>query len=242
MFLIFSLRRPNILPYTDLGVQKGLLRFALTAHNAFPENKTKGKFQLSKKKKDHAVKDKVNNEGQGELETTLETTRPSTPPPQVTSDGAPPTPFTPSNEGQQTKRAALHTPNGPVPMVAPPTPISPGPQQVLEVQDNELPELAPEDLLEPTTGSDWDPHRVAPLHAGLTLDTMRSRWGGKKAKYVEYPLPQVKTGESGNAHTLLSRGGAYLTPDEMEALTAGWQPYRSLGVYYTWAIADGGEA
>lgn len=41
---------------------------------------------------------------------------------------------------------------------------------------------------------------------------------------------------------LTVRGGAYLTPNEMEALTEGWKPYRSLGVYYTWAIADGGTA
>lgn len=38
------------------------------------------------------------------------------------------------------------------------------------------------------------------------------------------------------------RGGAYLTPEEMDVLTEGWAPYKSLGVYYTWAIADGGTA
>jgi 3-methyladenine DNA glycosylase/8-oxoguanine DNA glycosylase len=42
--------------------------------------------------------------------------------------------------------------------------------------------------------------------------------------------------------TLTYRGGAYLTPEEMDVLTEGWAPYRSLGVYYTWAIADGGTA
>jgi 3-methyladenine DNA glycosylase/8-oxoguanine DNA glycosylase len=41
---------------------------------------------------------------------------------------------------------------------------------------------------------------------------------------------------------LMYRGGAYLTPAEMDVLTEGWAPYRSLGVYYTWAIADGGTA
>ena len=41
---------------------------------------------------------------------------------------------------------------------------------------------------------------------------------------------------------LSGRGGAYLTPIEMDKLTEGWAPYRSLGVYYTWAIADGAEA
>lgn len=190
MFLIFSLRRPDILPYTDLGVQKGLLRFALTAHNAFPE--AKGKFQLGKKKKDQAakekadkaVKDKVDLKGQGELETSIISRRAITPPPFLQS-GAPPTPYTPSNEDAKphaTKKGVLHTPNAPGGMVMPPTPQSPGPQEVLEVQDQELPPPAPEDLLEPTRDSEWDPHRIAPLSADLSIETMRSRWGGKKAK------------------------------------------------------------
>jgi 3-methyladenine DNA glycosylase/8-oxoguanine DNA glycosylase len=34
------------------------------------------------------------------------------------------------------------------------------------------------------------------------------------------------------------RRGAYLTPAEMDALTAPWRPYRSVGVYYMWALAD----
>lgn len=33
------------------------------------------------------------------------------------------------------------------------------------------------------------------------------------------------------------RGGAYLTPKEMEALTEGWRPYRSLAVFYMWPVA-----
>jgi hypothetical protein len=36
MFLMFSLRRPDILPVGDLGVQKGLLRWFLAAHGALP--------------------------------------------------------------------------------------------------------------------------------------------------------------------------------------------------------------
>jgi len=183
MFLIFSLRRPNIMPYTDLGVQKGLLRFALTAHNAFPG--AKGKFQL--RKKDKIVKDELDGTGQGELKSEVQDGR-ATPPPQ-TASVLPPTPLTPSNAN--VKRVTLHTPNGPGgPTVSrlPPTPLSPsdatGPSEILEVQKSALPEPAPEDLLEPVTGSNWDAHRVAPLGAGLTIDLMRSRWSGKKAKYV----------------------------------------------------------
>jgi DNA-3-methyladenine glycosylase II len=179
MFLIFSLRRQNILPYADLGVQKGLLRFALTAHNAFPDSK-KGKFQL--KKKDKVVKDEVKS-GEGEIETSVRENR-ATPPPQDAS-GLPPTPLTPTTNN--VKRATLHTPNAPGGSCLaklPPTPLSPGnaPQQTLQVQKAELPEPAPEDLLEPVHGPNWDPHRVAPLGAGLTIELMKSRWSGKKAK------------------------------------------------------------
>lgn len=188
MFLIFSLRRPNILPYTDLGVQKGLLRFALTAHDAFPESKTKGKFQLSKKKtdkeaRDKAVKDRVNGAGQGELETIIESERARTPPPRPKVE-LPPTPYTPGNgsEVPVTKRGVLHTPNSPGGPTMPPTPLSPGPQEVLQVQEQELPEPAPEDLLKPTRDATWDAHRIAPLNEGLTIEVMRSRWSGKKAK------------------------------------------------------------
>lgn len=34
------------------------------------------------------------------------------------------------------------------------------------------------------------------------------------------------------------RGGAYLTPREMEVLTDAWKPYRSLGVYYMWPAGE----
>ncbi|KAG1735118.1 DNA glycosylase [Suillus paluster] len=34
------------------------------------------------------------------------------------------------------------------------------------------------------------------------------------------------------------RRGAFLTPKEMEDLAASWAPYRSLGVYYMWALSE----
>lgn len=186
MFLIFSLRRPNILPYTDLGVQKGLLRFALTAHGAFPE--AKGKFQLGKKRKDQEAKekaamDKAANAGQIQLKASADATRATTPPPHP-QNGLPPTPYTPSNETQVIqKQTVLHTPNAPRPMVLPPTPLSPGPSQVTQTRENELnPAASPDDLLEPVLDGKWDAHRIAPLDAGLTIEIMKSRWSGKKAK------------------------------------------------------------
>ncbi|KAF7315747.1 DNA-3-methyladenine glycosidase [Mycena indigotica] len=54
-----------------------------------------------------------------------------------------------------------------------------------------------------------------PLPAGLTVSELRSRLDGKK---------KVK--------------GAFLSPEHMEQLTNPWRPYRSLGVFYMWALAD----
>lgn len=174
MFLIFSLRRPDILPYTDLGVQKGLLRFALTAHNAFPG--TKGKFQLKKK-------DNVKTEPSTPEQFTIQGER-ATPPPQAPS-GVPPTPLTPSNTTCLVTKETIHTPNSPgngsIKPVLPPTPFTPG-QETLQVHKADLPQPAPVDLLEPVPSPHWDPNRVAPLGAGLTVETMKSRWSGKKAK------------------------------------------------------------
>jgi DNA-3-methyladenine glycosylase II len=54
-----------------------------------------------------------------------------------------------------------------------------------------------------------------PLPEGLTLELLKSRLAGKKAK-----------------------GGAYLTPAEMEALTESWRPFRSIGVWFQWKVCD----
>ncbi|KAK0212694.1 DNA glycosylase [Desarmillaria ectypa] len=58
-----------------------------------------------------------------------------------------------------------------------------------------------------------------PLPEGLTVATLKARLDGKK---------KIK--------------GALLTPAEMEGLTASWKPYRSLAVYYMWALADGDDS
>lgn len=56
----------------------------------------------------------------------------------------------------------------------------------------------------------YAPH---PLPEGLTIDLLKSRFAGKKAK-----------------------GGNYLLPAEMEALTDSWRPYRSIGVWFQWKV------
>ncbi|CUA66628.1 DNA-3-methyladenine glycosylase II [Rhizoctonia solani] len=56
------------------------------------------------------------------------------------------------------------------------------------------------------------------LPEGMILDTLKARANGEMAK-----------------------GGRYLLPSEMEALTAGWKPYRSLGMFYMWALVGGAK-
>lgn len=65
-----------------------------------------------------------------------------------------------------------------------------------------------------STSRAWQP---PPLPDGITLDLLKSRLAGKKAK-----------------------GGVYLTREEMERLTDGWRPYRSLGSWWMWKVAEEG--
>jgi len=88
------------------------------------------------------------------------------------------------------------------------------------------------------------------LPEGITVAMLKSRLEGKKKiKYVADPLDM-------GVLTLLVRG-AFLTPQEMAALTECWKPYRSLGVfpkdltrmfscqalgvYYMWSLAAAPE-
>ncbi|ORX35757.1 DNA glycosylase [Kockovaella imperatae] len=189
MFMIFSLRRPDVLPVGDLGVQKGLLRWALAAHGALPPTKSKTNEQ-TRKKYGLAVDEK----GSGELDTRI-----LTPPP----EGDQPVPQTPQIGSLVTAHA-------------PPTPVTPSSHdKIVQVPNNSLPpDMSDNRLLQPPDAS-FDAHRCAPLPEGMTIEGLKSRLAGKKAK-----------------------GGVYLTPKEMETLTGGWRPYRSLGVYYTWPMGE----
>ncbi|ORY32866.1 hypothetical protein BCR39DRAFT_522195 [Naematelia encephala] len=224
MFLMFSLRRPDVLPVGDLGVQKGLLRWILAAHGTLPKSngkpnaKAAEKWRTPKKKDTEVVRDKVDNDGRGEIDTMR-----ITPEPGPSTNGAvPPTPVTP--KGHKPKVAVLHTstmPTTETKVKVPLTPITPGngeikPAEDFQVGDEELPPPAPAELLAPPThAADWDVMRAAPLEEGLSIEVLKARLAGKKVK-----------------------GGAYLTAKEMEALTDGWRPFRSLGVYYMWPAGE----
>jgi DNA-3-methyladenine glycosylase II len=192
MFLMFSLRRPDILPVGDLGVQKGLVRWILAAHGALPvSTKAKGKASQQAREKyglgtkgSAAVKDKVDGEGNGEIDTLVKVDGPATPPRRTA--GLPPTPLSPN--GATVTIATLHTPDtaGPSRLgQVPPTPLSPGvkPAENFVVGQRELPPPAPEEMLVALSDHpSWDIGRIAPLSEGLSVELLKSRLSGKKAK------------------------------------------------------------
>ncbi|WVQ81715.1 hypothetical protein IAT38_003840 [Cryptococcus sp. DSM 104549] len=218
MFMIFSLRRPDILAVGDLGVQKGLLKWALAAHGAL-ERKVGATPKKGKGKKKVEVKDEVDEDGDGEVDTLV---RDQTPERAAPSSSIPPTPLTPAPNGDSSTgvhTAALHTPATPLASKTaqvPPTPATPtGPAEAVEVPPETLPTPTPQAILAPLTGHpDWNPYKAMPLEFGLSVEVLKARLNGKKVK-----------------------GGMYLTPHEMESLTEGWRPYRSLGVFYMWPVA-----
>ena len=159
MFMIFSLRRADVLPVGDLGVQKGLLRWILAAHGALPSSKVKANDQ-TRKKYGLAVDEK----GRGELDT-----RVVTPPPE---SSAPP---------QTPQVGALITAD------APPTPLTPGNADVaVQVPPKTLPpDFSNNKLLHPPKDVSFDAHHCAPLPEGMSIDMLKARLGGKKAKSVD---------------------------------------------------------
>ncbi|KAK8864542.1 hypothetical protein IAR55_001792 [Kwoniella newhampshirensis] len=219
MFLMFSLRRPDVLAVGDLGVQKGLLRWALAAHGALPK-KTNNDTPKKGKKHQKAVQEVVDVKGEGEVDTLVQDRAMTPEKYSAQEDALPPTPLTPTTSGPSgVHKAVLHTPNMPIDLPRiPPTPHTPSlPSEVVEVPPEALPPPpAPEEMLSPPVGHDgWDAHRAAPLDEGLSVEVLKARLAGKKAK-----------------------GGMYLTPKEMDVLTQGWRPYRSLGVFYMWPAAE----
>jgi DNA-3-methyladenine glycosylase II len=198
MFEMFSLRRPDVLPVGDLGVQKGLLRWVLAAHAPGSVNFVKTPLKAKAK-----TPVKVKHES------------PATPPP-ATLMAFPPTPLSPREDFK------------PVDL-----PITPGPHASTATVASAVatPSIPPAHLIARPEDDGFDPHFSCPLPDGLTVEVLKSRLAGKKVKWV-LPMREAVCKE------LTNRGGAYLTPAEMDALTAPWRPYRSLGVFYLWAVTE----
>ncbi|KIY64158.1 DNA glycosylase [Cylindrobasidium torrendii FP15055 ss-10] len=176
MFAFFTLRRPNILPVGDLGVQKGVARWILSLHSADYEYKVEGDRLPGASSQDNA-----------EVE--------------VTHDAL--------ERSQPLERGATPDMSSVVPAV-PSTPPK---------LNDELPMLPPAftPSIVATLRKTHDEAELPKLPPGLSVAELKARLNGKK---------KVSKGQ-------------LLTAAEMEALTEPWAPYRSLAVYYMWALVDG---
>ncbi|KAJ7218071.1 DNA glycosylase [Mycena pura] len=175
MFAIFSLRRPDILPVGDLGVQRGIARWALAQHSPsdlFTVSPEKNLFAVSSEKKKAVSPAKRRTKKSNDEDDALPV-------------------FGTENVDTLDKSSPVEDASALVPL--PPT-FTPSINKILEKADDRI---------------------ILPLPEGLTVAELKSRLSGKK---------KVK--------------GAFLSPTHMEELTAGWRPYRSIGVYYMWALAD----
>ncbi|KZT10642.1 DNA glycosylase [Laetiporus sulphureus 93-53] len=201
MFAIFSLRRPDILPVGDLGVQRGVLRWFLSLHAPSTLALTISPAKLPKNPEEEEPNESVDAlvvNGDASTSNDLRHTTPdiSAVPPAPTA-----LPVTPvkKNNGKGKNRGPADADE--VDSVLP-APFTPSINRVLNMNAY-------------GNGAAGAAAPPSPLPDGLTPAIMKSRLDGKK---------KIK--------------GALLTPKEMEELTAGWRPYRSLGVYYMWALAE----
>lgn len=169
MFAIFSLRRPDILPVGDLGVQRGMVRWFLSQHSpAHPYGLSPEKVGDGKEKKRNLIASGSNDEG-----------------------------LLPATGD------ALNVPLEPEVIVAA--------ESAVGQSNNLLPTPFTPSIHRTLAKS---PKVEVSLPAGLSVSVLKSRLDGKKVK------------------------GAFLSPQEMTDLTETWKPYRSLGVYYMWSLAD----
>ncbi|KAH9083434.1 DNA glycosylase [Lactarius deliciosus] len=172
MFAIFSLRRPDILPVGDLGVQRGLLRWVLSLHQ--PEYR----IGVSPKKLSDSSEDPPKAEGSSK----------------------------PKSKPAKSKKLAKNKPTS--------VKIDPDQESGPSTLNGRL-RRAP----------------IPPLPAGLTINYLTERLKNK-AKYVALVWSSTDAGAD------VRRRGPILTPTQMEELTESWRPYRSIGVYYMWALAE----
>ncbi|KAI0076123.1 hypothetical protein K474DRAFT_1663375 [Panus rudis PR-1116 ss-1] len=226
MFALFSLRRPNILPVGDLGVQRGVLRWTLALHDP------KFKIKISPDKLPTANTEKEKTDEQDSSQASQTST--SAP---VESGGT--TGGEPEQEQEQDVSAIPPAP------VLPPTPAltqsakkgkakasaktkaktkGKGKARALAKVEEEDEEHASgeEDNSDVEMEVAADPNIIPPLDgpipehlelpSGLRLSMLKNRLNDRVGK------------------------SKLLTDKEMDELTRPWVPYRSLGVYYMWAL------
>ncbi|KAF9268857.1 DNA glycosylase [Marasmius fiardii PR-910] len=190
MFAIFSLRRPDILPVGDLGVQRGLVRWFLALHSP--------SYNVVISPQKESRKSKIEQQ------------------PQPNDTSQTPTALSSNADHEAVPSDLSSLPPAPVP-VLPATPIkkNKSKKKGVEVDEGPIPPPFTPSIKTALRKAIDDSSVPSPLPEGLSVSVLKSRLEGKK---------KVK--------------GAFLTPNEMEELTESWRPYRSLGVYYMWALAE----
>lgn len=224
MFAIFSLRRPDILPVGDLGVQRGMLRWFLALHSPADP------VQISPKK------------------------LPKNPGNMKDDEAA-------AGEVEKTVQQSLTDVNSAEPKLP-----GPPPPTTLASQENDISSLPPAPPATPVKRKNVSTGilgtSLAPASASATEESERAADTAGLPAFPEPFTPSVnkilKRGLEGEETTMVSSSlpeglsvavlksrlsgkkvkGAFLTPQEMEVLAEPWRPYRSLGVYYMWALAE----
>lgn len=158
MFLIFTLKRPDVLPVGDLGVQKGLLRWVLAAHGALDPPKA----PKTPKKSASA--------------STATPVTPSTPKPLAPSASEATLLNEPATPTPDLSQYNLVTPSK-FPSTPAPPPVTPSASA-----NPLLPPPVESILATPVGWSAEHAHKSAPLPDGLNVGTLKSRLAGKKAK------------------------------------------------------------
>jgi DNA-3-methyladenine glycosylase II len=169
MFAIFSLRRPDILPVGDLGVQRGLARWALARHSPAhpfslaPEKLPKGDDENEKSDADAAAAEETTPIAKAEVAQVRASS------PDASSVPPAPAPATPGrgtkSSGAMSTPAALGLPTMPTPFTA-------------SIERTLAGATAADDTLPTVNG------KLPPLPQGLSVSVLKSRLDGKKVKYV----------------------------------------------------------
>ncbi|KAH7888820.1 DNA glycosylase [Phlebopus sp. FC_14] len=249
MFAIFTLRRPNVLPVGDLGVQRGMVRWFGGAAVGIKPEKVEGDVDKSTESGNAnggTPADGGSLEVNGKQDTKAGKAKGKR---RNTNRAIPDAPATLASETAVTvPGAGMLIGDAAEEGDALPTFTVTGGLNAEVRPIHSIPEdmssIPPSSLLKTPHASTSTPSSLLPVPSlpkpftpsidkviaghpnsnlkgwtktlpdGLTSGILKSRLDGKKVK------------------------GAFLTPQEMEVLTEDWVPYRSLGVYYMWALAE----
>ncbi|KAF8973291.1 DNA glycosylase [Flammula alnicola] len=173
MFAMFSLRRPDILPVGDLGVQRGVVRWFLSLHSPVHS------YSLSPEKSTTTPKKKKSKASAA-----------------ISGVAA----ADDSNAKEEDDSNMVGNESG-------------GTEGLASIPPAFTPSI--KKTLNQAAISGQTP---VPLPSGIDVGLLKARLAGKN---------KIK--------------GAFLTPQEITALTECWKPYRSIGVYYMWSLAEATE-